>query len=159
MKRHIAWLTILGALAFVAPASAKAAGTETINTTLPFPTFPSTAPYVGTYSGTFTASGPVSDTGTVTVQAHFDAVPNTAATGVLQTVRTLSGSEGTLTLRCNSRLFPPGKPQPAVASNAGSCVVHDATGAYAGLQGSGRLTGITDFTGPVVTIEDTLVLG
>jgi hypothetical protein len=146
------------ALAPGAAGAARASGSETINTTIPFPTFPTKAPERATYTGTFSASGTVADSGTVTVQAMFVAVPNTAATGVLQQVRTYIGSQGTLTLRCNQRLFPPNKPQPGVASNTGSCVVHDATGAYAGLKGSGSLTGITDFTAPVVTVQDTLVL-
>jgi hypothetical protein len=37
-------------------------------------------------------------------------------------------------------------------------VVLDATGAYAGLRGSGSLTGTTDFGATPVTIQDTLVL-
>jgi hypothetical protein len=37
-------------------------------------------------------------------------------------------------------------------------VVLDATGAYAGLRGSGSLTGTTDFGATPVTIHDTLVL-
>lgn len=147
---------VAGVLA-LAPGAAQASGSETIITTIPFPTFPTGPPFRETYSGTFYASGTVVDHGTVTNQAMFAAVPNTAATGVLQQVRTYTGSQGTLTLRCNQRLSP-NKPQPGVASNAGSCVVKDATGAYAGLKGSGRLTGITDFTAPVVTVEDTLVL-
>jgi hypothetical protein len=37
-------------------------------------------------------------------------------------------------------------------------VVLAATGAYAGLSGSGSLTGTTDFGATPVTIQDTLVL-
>ena len=76
---------------------------------------------------------------------------------MIQTVRTLSGSNGTLTLRCNQRTFPPNQ-STTVVSNTGSCVVLDATGAYSGLAGSGSLTGTTDFGATPVTIQDTLVL-
>jgi hypothetical protein len=156
MKRHIAWMAILGSLAVTASAGAQPAGSETITTTMSFPSFPSSAPFVGNYSGTFMASGAINDSGTVSVQARFGAVPS-PATGVLQTVRTLSGDNGTLTLRCNQRLFP--HQTTVVELNAGSCVVLEATGAYAGFRGSGRLTGTTDFGVTPVTIQDTLVLG
>lgn len=157
MKRHIAWVAILGSLALAAPAGARPSGSETITTTLLFPSFPTTPPLRETYTGTFSASGTVSDTGTVTDQAQFGAVPSRGM-GVLQQVRTLSGSSGTLTLRCNERFSPPNQPL-TVVSDAGSCVVHGATGAYAGLRGSGSLTGTTDFGATPVTIEDTLTLG
>ena len=167
MKRHISWLAILGALAFVAPANADAASSETITTTLTFPydQLPTTPPLVGTFSGTFSASGTVSDTGTVTAQALLGAVPSQGM-ATQQTVRTLSGANGTLTLRCNERFSPPGQDttNPNGVHLAGSCVVLDATGAYAGLRGSGSLTGTTTFiTDPAgnltaITIQDTLTL-
>jgi hypothetical protein len=142
--------------AFAGVANAGPPASETITTTLLFPSFPSTAPFVGTYTGTFSASGMVTDTGTVTDQALFGAVPS-PVTAVLQQVRTLSGSNGTLTLRCNQRV-PPGQSS-SVVSNTGSCVVLGATGAYAGLRGSGSLIGTTDFGSTPVTVQDTLVFG
>ena len=141
---------------FAGAATARPSGSETITTTLFFPSFPSSAPFVGTYSGTFSASGAVTDTGTVTAQALFGAFPSPVA-AVLQTVRTLSGSDGTLTLRCNQRTFPPNQSTTVVA-NAGSCVVLNATGAYAGLRGSGSLTGTTDLGATPPTVQDVLVL-
>ena len=84
------------------------------------------------------------------------AVPSPVV-GVLQTVRTLRGAKGTLTLRCTERIHPPGQ-NGNVVTNAGSCVVHGATGAYAGLRGSGRLTGTTTFHKTSLTIRDTLTL-
>jgi hypothetical protein len=156
MNRIVGATAIILLFVFAGAAEARQSGSETITTTMLFPSFPSTAPFVGTYSGTFSASGTVSDTGTVTVQARFGAVPS-PATGVLQTVRTLSGGNGTLTLRCNQRIFPPNQ-STTVVSNTGSCAVLEATGAYAGLRGSGSLTGTTDFGATPVTIQDTLVL-
>lgn len=156
MKRILGAATAIVLLfVFAAAANAQRLASETITTTLLFPSFPSAAPYVGTYSGTFTASGTVADTGTVTDQVLFGAVPS-PATGVLQQIRTLAGSNGTLTLRCNQRLAP--RQSTTVVSNSGSCVVLAATGAYAGLRGSGRLTGTTDFGATPVTVRDTLVL-
>ena len=155
MKRIVSATAVTLLFAFAGAANAQPSGSETITTTLFFPSFPSKAPFVGTYSGTFSASGTVSDAGTVTAQARFGAVPS-PATGVLQTVRTLRGGNGTLTLRCTQRT-PPNQAT-TVVSNTGSCVVLEATGAYAGLRGSGSLTGTTDFGATPVTIQDTLVL-
>lgn len=155
MKRIIGVATVVLLLVFAGVANAQPSGSETITTTLIFPAFPSTAPFVGTYSGTFSATGTVADTGTVTDQVLFGAVPS-PVTGVLQQVRTLTSSNGTLTLRCNQRLAP--GQSTTLVTNSGSCVVLAATGAYAGLAGSGRLTGTTDFGATPVTIRDTLVL-
>jgi hypothetical protein len=155
MKAIVGATAIMLLFVFAGAANAQPSGSETITTTLLFPSFPSKAPYVQTYSGTFSASGAVADTGTVTDQAHFDAVPS-PVTAVLEQDRTLSGSKGTLTLRCTQRI-PPGQSGP-VLTNTGSCVVLDATGAYAGLRGSGRLAGTTDFSATPVTIRDTVVL-
>jgi hypothetical protein len=110
------------------------------------------------YSGTFKASGSVvSDSGAVTAEALFGAVPSPVA-GVLQTVRTLRGNDsGSLTLRCTERISPPNQTSSKV-SDAGTCVVLDATGPYSGLRGSGKLTGVTDFGATPVTLTDELVL-
>lgn len=148
-------IAIALAFACTGAANAQPAGSETIAATVLFPSFPSAAPYVGTYSGTFSASGSIADTGTVTDQVRFGAVAS-PVTGVLQQIRTLSGSKGTLTLRCNQRLAP--QQSTTVMTNTGSCVVLAATGAYAGLRGSGSLTGTTDFGATPVTVVDKLVL-
>ena len=161
MKRHIPWLAILGALAFVAPANANAASSETIRTTLTFPVdqLPNNSGPAGTFSGRFSAAGTVSDNGTLSAQTLLGAVRSPVA-ATQQTVRTLSGANGTLTLRCNERFSPPGQDttNPNGVHLAGSCVVLDATGAYAGLRGSGSLTGTTTFGDTAITIQDTLVL-
>ena len=163
--RAVVLLVAVAGVLTLAPGAARAArasGSETITSTILFPVdqIPSTAPVVGTFSGTFSASGTVSDAGTVTDQALFGAVPSPAV-GVLQQTRTYSGSKGTLTLRCTERIHLPRQTANA-RTIAGSCVVLDATGAYAGLRGSGKLTGKTSgfLTNPFVllTVQDTLVL-
>jgi hypothetical protein len=149
---------VAGVLALV-PGAARASGSETISTTLTFPytQLPNKSGPAGTFSGTFSASGTVSDSGTVTAQTLLGAVPSPVA-ATQQTVRTLTGGDGTLTLRCNERFSPPGQPTTAPVSLAGSCVVLDATGAYAGLRGSGSLTGTAEFGATAITIQDTLTL-
>jgi hypothetical protein len=97
MRRIALGIAILGSLAVASSADARPQASETITANLSFPTFPSSAPFTGTYSGTFTASGTVSDSGTVTAVARFGAVP-APSTGVLETTRTLTGAQGTLTL-------------------------------------------------------------
>jgi hypothetical protein len=156
MKRIVGAITVMLLFVFADAANARPSSSETITTTLLFPSFPSSAPFVGTYSGTFSASGAVADTRTVAGQALFGAVPSPVI-GVLQTVRTLSGANGTLTLRCDQRTFPPNQ-STTMVSNTGSCAMLDATGAYAGLRGSGSLTGTTDFGATPGTVQDVLVL-
>jgi hypothetical protein len=154
MKSRLALLAAALMLPAVAlPAGAQASGPETIATTMLFPTFPSAPPYVGTYSGSFTTyspSGSVVDTGTVSVSAHLAAVPSPTA-GVLHTERTLTGSGGTLELRCNEISIAGGPV-------SGSCVVQDATGIYAGLAQSGKLTGVVDLGASPPMVKDTLSL-
>jgi hypothetical protein len=145
-----------GVWGLVPVAAARKSSSETINTTLFATTLPNKSGGVETYHGTFSASGTVSDSGTVTSQALFGAVPSPVI-GVQQQVRTYSGRKGTLTLRCNERLFPPGQ-HANVETQSGSCVVLDATGAYAGLKGPGSLAGTVDSSATPVTLQDTLVL-
>jgi hypothetical protein len=145
---------VAGALA-VAPGAAQASSSETITTTLTFPftQLPNNSGPAGTFSGTFSASGTVSDSGTVAAQIVLGAVKSPVA-GVQTTLRTYAGSQGTLTLRCVDRFSPPGQ----TVTAAGSCVVLDATGAYAGLKGSGRTTGTTTFGTSAIILQDTLTL-
>ena len=77
----------------------------------------------------------------------------------MKTIRTLTGGEGTLALTCTQRISPPNQtPIENKVSNAGTCAVLEGTGAYAGLSRAGKLTGTTDFSPPVVTVIDELVL-
>jgi hypothetical protein len=158
MKRIVWAVTAIVLLVFAGAAHARPSGSERITTTLFFPTFPSEPPYFASYSGVFEAAGAVSDSGDVSAQALLAAVAS-PSTGVLKTVRTLTGNKGTLTLSCTQRIFPPNQtPVDNTVSNTGTCVVLAATGAYSGLRGSGKLTGTTDFGAPVVTVIDELVL-
>lgn len=77
--------------------SARASG-ETLTTTLLAAAFPTSAPWTETYSGTFTATGEINDSGTVNAQAIFGAAP-LPSRSAFQSTQALSGSLGTLTLR------------------------------------------------------------
>jgi hypothetical protein len=157
MKRIVVSVVIVFSLAFVGSASARSSSPETITTVLSFPSFPTAAPFVGTYSGMFTASasGVAFDSGTVTAEALFGAVP-APSTGVLQTNRTLTSSEGTLRLRCAqiAKAFS----DPSAVPDTGTCAGLSATGVYAGLRGSRKLSGVVDFTATPPTLTDVLVL-
>jgi hypothetical protein len=154
MKRKLFGAAMLASLALATPAGAQPpAGPETITTSLSFPSFPTAPPYVGTYSGTFTAAGAVADAGTVNVQARFAAVPS-PSTGVLQTDRTLRGNAGTLQLRCTqiAKSFADENAVPG----SGTCAILAATGAYDTLKGSGKLVSVADLIAG--TLNDTLTI-
>jgi hypothetical protein len=144
----------LGALAPVA--SAQPPGSATITTTFALTSAPGTGgnPVTGEAAGTFSSSGAISDNGTVELQLTFGALP-APSTGVLQSLRTLTGQHGTITLRCTQigRDFS----DPADVPNQGSCAVIGGTGAYADVHGHGTLTGTADLTG-TPTITDVLDL-
>lgn len=155
MKRIAGAVTILLSLAFAASANAQPPRPETITMNLTgFLNFPAAPPYVSTYDGTFQASGAINDTGGVTAHTLFAAVPS-PSTAVLETYRTLTGSDGTLSLRCSeiAKLVADLSGVPGT----GTCAVIGATGMYAGLTGSGKVTSTADLiTG---TFQETLVLG
>jgi hypothetical protein len=71
----------------------------------------------------------------------------------LETSRTLTGTSGTLHLGCSEIAKPV-----SAASVSGSCVVLEATGVYAGLAGSGKLTGVVDLSALPPILTDTLAL-
>ena len=154
MKRTLFGAAMLASLALATPAGAQPpAGPETITTSLAFPSFPTAAPFVGTYSGTFIAAGAVADAGTVNTQARFGAVPS-PSTGVLQTDRTLRGDAGTLQLRC-TQIAKSISDENAVP-DSGTCAILAATGAYETLRGSGKLTSVADLIAG--TLTDTLTI-
>jgi hypothetical protein len=145
------------ALGVLAPvASAQPPGSATITTTFVLTSAPGTGgnPVTGEAAGTFSSSGAINDNGTVELQLTFGALP-APSTGVLQSLRTLTGQHGTITLRCTQigRDFS----DPADVPNQGSCAVVGGTGAYADLHGHGTLTGTADLTG-TPTITDVLDL-
>jgi hypothetical protein len=147
----LAGLAALAAGLAVAVTDAQASSPETVITKISFPSFPSSPPNMATYGGTFSASGAVSDSGNLSADTLFSAVPSPTV-AVLHTTQTLSGSKGTIVLRCEQIL------KSGVVSS-GSCSIEDATGAYAGLSGAVKLTGVTDFNSSPVTVTDTIALG
>ena len=147
-------------LALTAPALAHPASTKTITSLIPITSFPSAPPFAATYTGTFTSS--TRDSGTEAVQATFAAVPSPTV-GVLQTLRTLTSSDGqsTLVLRCHQLATAQDFSTEPYVPDAGSCAVLSGTGAYASLSGSGALTGavLFDPSGTSGTLTDTISLG
>jgi hypothetical protein len=147
-------------LALAAPALAHPASTQTITSVIPITSFPSAPPFVETYAGTFTSSS--GDSGTEAVQALFGAV-RSPRVGVLQTLRTLTSSDGhsTLVLRCHQLATTQDFSTYPYVPDTGSCVVLSETGAYASLSGSGALNGsvLFDPSGTSGTLTDTLSLG
>lgn len=151
MRRLIGGAVLLLSLMVVGSASASSLSGETITTTLSFLTFPSSAPFVGQYGGTFTASGPVADAGSISAHALFGADPSPRV-GNLHTTQTLTGSQGTLVLRCEQ--IAKDFTDPSATPSTGTCTILSGTGAYAGAHGSGKLTGLTDFTAHPVTVTN-----
>jgi NAD(P)-dependent dehydrogenase (short-subunit alcohol dehydrogenase family) len=96
----------------------------------------------GTFAGTFTASGAVSDSGTTE-----DALTITSAEGINPLVatfrRTVTGAMGTLVLTGNATV---NLANPAAAEVEGTWQVESATAAYAGHCGGGTITGSADMT-------------
>jgi hypothetical protein len=155
MRRIIGGAVLAMSLVFAGSAGASGLAGETITTTLAFPAFPTRPPNVGQYFGTFSASGPVSDSGTVSADALFGAVPSPSA-ATLHTTRTLTGAQGTLVLRCQQIVKD--FSDLSAAPDRGTCTILSATGAYAGAHGSGKVTGVTDFLASPVTVTDVLTL-
>lgn len=100
---------------------------------------------IGPFTGTWSASGGISDSGTlVEPSVKFAGNP-----GVIHIVREVTGSQGTFTLRIDSQVV-------AVEPNgnldfAGQWVVIAGTGVYADLHGQGTRTAVGDLTNGVVT--------
>lgn len=90
--------------------------------------------FQGLVSGTFTSSGAVNDAGDESTVVTFSGIyaPDLSST---HGVTTLTGADGTITLRWQALHHPFEDP-----SFSGSWVLADATGAYAGLHGSGTVT-------------------
>jgi hypothetical protein len=132
----LATITILS-LALAAPALAHPTSKEMITSVIPITSFPTTPPLAATYTGTFTSL--TRGSGTEAVQAIFAAAPSPTV-GVLQTLRTLTSSDGqsTLVLRCHQLATLPDFSTYPYVPDAGSCAVLSRTGAYASLSGSGR---------------------
>ena len=94
-------------------------------------------------SCTFIASGAIDDFGTVTTELVRAVALNSPVTGTAQYIRTFDGQDGTFTIRLQSRLS--GTDDPFRWQEDGEWTVVDASGAYTGLLGRGRESGIRDF--------------
>lgn len=147
-------------LVLAAPALARPANPGTITSVIPLTSFPSAPPFLETYAGTYTSSS--GDSGTEAVQALFGSVPSPRV-GVLQTLRTLTSSDGqsTLLLRCHQLATAQDFSTFPYVPDTGSCSVLTGTGAYASLSGSGTLNGaaIFDPSGTSGVLTDTVSLG
>jgi hypothetical protein len=143
----VAWLLML--------AGSAHASAQTITTTVSVPGFPTSAPWTEPLSGTFQAAGPINDSGTVTGQAIFGAAPSPNRSA-FQSTQTLTGALGTLTLRCTQ--LAKNFSDPTHIPSTGTCAVLNGTGAYAGLHGSGKLTGTADATATPPVLTDTVTL-
>jgi hypothetical protein len=91
-------------------------------------------------SGTFSASGAIADAGTFTVQTPRGSPRN------LITTETYVGDLGTFTLKRRISVTPTDDPN--VRAVEGTWVMIDGTGAYAGLEGEGTVTGVIVGDGP-----------
>jgi hypothetical protein len=88
-----------------------------------------------TAAGTFSATGAVNDSGSVSQQFMF-------AGRTAHGLKTIEGSEGTITIRFDVRLTPTG---PTTAVAEGRFVILSGTGSYANLRGAGSTFIEADF--------------
>lgn len=155
MRRIIGSTAATLLLALVGAGAAGAAQSDTITTNWSIPSFPSSTPAVGNYSGSYTDT--FGRSGTVTVQALLTAIASPSV-GDLQTLRTYSdGSGDTLVLRCHQ--IAKDFSNPNDVPNSGSCAVLSGSGAYAGLAGSGPISGDAAFTATGADLADVVALG
>ena len=95
-------------------------------------------------SGTFVASGAITDAGSVTLDsAHPTALPSPVV-GTGHFIRTYHGKHGTFTIQLQTLL----KPTDVLwlFTETGSWVITDADGDYEGLLGEGKESGVRDFS-------------
>jgi hypothetical protein len=107
----------------------------------------------GTLTGTFMAAGAINDAGTVA--ATFSLVPEKGGCGRLTGVHVLTATTGTLSVRTNAVAcpFPPKAPPRTYVRGKWSVV--GGTGAYAGLDGKGRILATGDLgTGEITIARD-----
>lgn len=94
-----------------------------------------------TSTGTFEMSGSVVDAGSTIEELTFGG-PLDRSPVPLTFVRTLTGRQGTLTLRGSARIS---FTSPTVGTLDGDWTVETATGQYATMRGTGTLSGRADF--------------
>ena len=100
----------------------------------------------GTAAGTFASAGGVNDSGSATAVFSVDSRGNLTGT------HTLNGSHGTIVMatRAKVRPFPP--PAPPRVFMEGTWTITGGTGAYADLEGKGKILAVADFTDGRLTI-------
>jgi hypothetical protein len=175
MKRIVGGMAVALSLVFASSALASPPSSMTITSVIAFSSFPSAAPWSVTgLSGSYTTSS--GDAGALTADASLGAVPTggvnpqgkpnqSTDNSVLHLLLTLTSSNdlaSTLVLRCSQHATEADfTTYPIVPSKNGSCAVLSATGGYAGLNGSGKITsGVADFSAlPYPTLTDTVALG
>ncbi|MGH2765335.1 MAG: hypothetical protein ACRDKA_05425 [Actinomycetota bacterium] len=103
-----------------------------------------------TQAGTWVGTGAVNDAGAG--MAIFTVVPHGDDKGLLRGTHVLTGSSGTITIETTAfvRPFPPHTPPRAMAE--GTWKIVSGTGAYADLQGRGKVYATADFTTGEITI-------
>ena len=156
-KPALTLLALSAALGVSAPA-ATADTTPTHAITMNWHTpYVSSAPWDGSGSGTFSASGaPVNDAGSLSVAFHLGAAASpTGSTETLSSERTLTGLLGTVTLKCNETAHNLAAANPVPVT--GRCTVISGTGAYTALHGQGEITGTADLSGPTTAVLSELL--
>ena len=100
----------------------------------------------GSAAGTFASAGGVNDRGSATAVFSVDGSGNLTGT------HTLTGSQGTIVMatRAKVRPFPP--PTPPRVFMEGTWSITGGTGAYADLEGKGKILAVADFTDGRLTI-------
>ncbi len=104
-----------------------------------------------TSSGTFRMAGALADRGATTEDMTFGG-PLDQSPVPLTFRRTLTGEDGTLVVTGSANLA---FNSPATAAISGSWRIESGTGRYAGMQGSGQLTGAANFAAspPAASLE------
>jgi hypothetical protein len=132
----------LAALGVAAPAVAQPPAAETINISWVVTSATTAPPFRLTATGTFAASGAMSDSGTGALAGQAVADPSPIV-GIFQYRSiTLTGQAGTLTLRCNSRSTD--FSDPTAVPGSGPCAITGGTGAYEDVHGQGTMSTVSN---------------
>jgi hypothetical protein len=146
VKSRIAAAAVAAALA--GGATLAAAGPASASTSVPV-TIQDTV-IIGPFTGTWSASGGISDSGTLVQPTDFRVGVGAGGFGQVHLVRVMTGSKGTITLvEDNSLTLEPG----GTIVSTGQWAVIAGTGAYAELHGQGTAVGVV--VKGVVTETDT----
>jgi hypothetical protein len=94
--------------------------------------------------GDFSASGGISDAGTFTVEIQHFSAAGAPTFLIVHATYAFAGTHGTFTMRV--RIKDTFTADPNVLTGEGTWEILGGTGAYAGLQGQGKVTGVLDET-------------